>query len=152
MNPIDVTIFMLRSRALIKLVLSLAVMLVSSALLSQNSNPSNKSGTTQDYSFKIPANHLWTDTGVDLHPGERLHVSGAVTDCGTTRPQGKSHLLLPSAPAGALLAKVDLAGPPMAASTDIDIPIINPSHLYLGVNGYQCSGSIPVKVRVERRK
>ncbi len=120
--------------------------------LAQNTNPSSSRVTTQDYSFKVPANHLWSDTGLDLHPGERLHVSGAVADCGTTRPQDKGHLLVPSAPAGALLVKVELTGPAMNASTDVDVPIINPSHLYLGVNGWQCSGTIPVKVRVERRK
>lgn len=152
MNPNHVTFSALTPRIMGKFALLLAVTLATSSLLAQKSNPSTNPAATQDYSFKIPANHLWTDTGLDLHPGDRLHVSGAVTDCGTSMPPDKGHLLLPSAPAGALLAKVELAGPAMAASTDIDVPIINPSHLYLGVNGYQCSGAIPVKVRVERKK
>lgn len=135
------------------MLLLLAATLASTEMLAQKPSASSpKPARSLDYSFKVPANHLWSDTGLDLHPGDRLHVSGAVTDCGASRPEGKSHLLLPSAPAGALLVKVDLAGRPMDASTDIDVPIINPSHLYLGVNGYECSGTIPVKVHVERRK
>lgn len=153
MNPMDVTISALTTRIQAKrtLLLLLAVSLVSSGLLAQETARSPEPAATQDYSFKIPGNHVWTDTGIDLHPGDRLHVSGAVTDCSGPMPSEKSHLLLPSAPAGVLLAKVELAGPSMVASTDIDVPIINPSHLYLGVNGYQCSGTIPVNIRVERK-
>jgi len=106
---------------------------------------------TQDYSFEIPANHIWTDTGIDLRAGDRIHVFGPVIACGSVQRSDKEHLLLPSAPAGALLAKVDLEAAPMNASPDLDMPIMNASHLYLGVNGYACSGKLPVKVHIQRQ-
>jgi hypothetical protein len=117
---------------------------------SENSKvPSDKALST-DYSFKIKAHRVWTDTGLDLNPGDRIHVTGAVTVCEVI--DERTHLPLPSAPDGALLIKLDADTPPILASPDADLPIINRSQLYLGVNGFHCRGTVPVTVHVDRHK
>lgn len=103
----------------------------------------------KDYSFAVKANRVWTDTGLDLQPGDRVHISGAVVECDGPPPGDKEHLLLSSAPAGALLAELQLGGPMILVSPDADLPITIPSHLFLGVNGYQCHDPIPAVVHVE---
>jgi hypothetical protein len=123
-----------------------------SMMLAQTAETSPNSATSKDYSFTIKADRGWTDTGLNLNPGDRVHISGAVIDCGGPAPLDKAHLPLPSAPAGALLVKLQAEEPPVVASTDADLPIVDPSHLYLGVNGWQCQGTVPVKVHVERHK
>jgi hypothetical protein len=56
----------------------------------------------------------------------------------------------PSGPAGALLAKLQPEAKPVVASPDAELPVIASSHLYLGVNGWQCSGKL--LARVTRRE
>lgn len=125
--------------------LLLAILILSSPLLSQT-----KPQPHQDYSFRVKADRLWTDTGLDLHPHDRIHITGAVTTCQSLGPNEKQHLILSSAPVGALLATLHPEGKPLSASTDLDVPIIDPSHLYLGINGWQCNDIVPVKVHVDR--
>lgn len=128
----------------------LAVLALSfaSTISGQTAKTPAKQSLVQDYSFTIKADRGWTDTGLNLSPGDRIHIFGAVIDCGGSSPQ-KTHLPLPSAPAGALLAKFQAEETPVVASPDADLPIVDPSHLYLGVNGWQCSGTVPVRVHVE---
>ncbi len=106
----------------------------------------------QDYSFTIKASPTWSDTGLQLNPGDRIHIQGASVACEGVLPHEKAHLLMPSAPAGAVIAKFQLEEPPVLVSPDADLPIVDPSHLYLAVNGWECHGTVPVKVHVERRK
>jgi hypothetical protein len=56
------------------------------------------------------------------------------------------------APGGALLVKLQPEATPILASPDADLPIHVPSHLYLGVNGWQSHGTIPARVHVEWHK
>ena len=102
----------------------------------------------QDYSFTISTERVWTDTGLDLEPGDRLHVYGAVVACEGQTPSEKAQLPLPSAPAGALLVKLHGEAGPILASPDADLPIIENSRLYMGVNGWHCHGTIATKVHV----
>jgi hypothetical protein len=102
----------------------------------------------QDYSFTISTERVWTDTGLDFEPGDRLHVYGAVVACEGQTPSEKAHLPLPSAPAGALLVKLHGEAGPILASPDADLPIIGNSHLYMGVNGWHCHGTIAAKAHV----
>ena len=76
---------------------------------------------------------------------------GAVINCAGPTPTEKLHLPLASAPGGALLAKLHAEAEPVLASPDAEFPIIDRSHLYLGVNGWRCPGKIPAKVHVEHR-
>ena len=115
----------------------------------QNAKAPSQKPLPQDYSFTIPANRFWTDTGIDLKRGDRIHVTGPVIACAGPSPSEKEHLPLPSAPAGALLLKLHLESNPILASPDADLPIIGPSHLYFGVNGWQCHGTAPARVHVE---
>jgi hypothetical protein len=59
-------------------------------------------------------------------------------------------LPLPSGPAGALLAKLQPEAKPVVASPDAELPVIGSSRLYLGVNGWQCTGKLPARLRLEK--
>ena len=123
--------------------------LIGSLTFAQNSRTASPVPATQDYSFSVPAGQVWTDTGIDLNPGDRVHISGSVINCAGPTPTEKLHLPLPSAPGGALLAKLHAEAEPVLASPDAEFAITDPSHLYLGVNGWRCPGKTPAKVRVE---
>ena len=133
-------------------VVSSALLLVSLVLAQSSKTDSKKSAPPQDYSFKVTASQVWTDTGLDLEAGDRVHVYGTVMACEGPTPSEKSHLPLPSAPGGSLLVKVHAETTPILASPDADLPILDASHLYLGVNGWHCHGTIPAKVHVDWHK
>jgi hypothetical protein len=116
----------------------------------QNSTTSSQAPAGQDYSFSIPASQVWLDTNINLNPGDRVHITGAILDCAGPDITEKAHLLLPSAPVGALVAKLQPQARPVLATPDAEFSISEPSHLYLGVNGWHCPGKIPARVRVER--
>lgn len=120
--------------------------LLASTALAQAAPASKK---RNDYAFTVATERVWTDTGLDLERGDRVHVFGAVVACEGQTPSEKAHLPLPSAPAGALLLKLHGEAGPILASPDADLPIIENSHLYLGINGWHCHGTIAAKVRVE---
>jgi len=105
-----------------------------------------------DYKFQVPAGKVWTDTGLDLNPGDRVQIQGGILACGSPAASEKAHLPLPSAPGGALLAKLHAEEPPVSASPDADIPIVDPSHLYLGVNAWECQGKTAATVHVVRKE
>ena len=105
-----------------------------------------------DYRFQVPAGKVWTDTGLDLNPGDRIQIQGGILDCGSPAASEKAHLPLPSAPGGTLLAKLHAEEPPVSASPDADIPIVDPSHLYLGVNAWGCQGKTAATVHVVRKE
>ena len=133
-------------------VVGYAILLVSLVLAQSSKTDPKKSAPPQDYSFKVTASQVWTDTGLDLEAGDRVHVYGTVMACEGPTPSEKAHLPLPSAPGGSLLVKVHAETAPILASPDADLPILDPSHLYLGVNGWHCHGTIPAKVHVDWHK
>ena len=133
----------------------------------------------QDLSFQIPTTQAWTDTGLDLHAGAVLNVSAnapspdiAIADADATicDPKGASGtsstsgLPLPSAPAGALIARLHAHGAaPIFVGSGTELRIDQASHLYLGINlginqgvnqgvnmanAAACQGSFAVKVHV----
>lgn len=129
------------------------IFLLTSLSLGQSSKAApKKSAPQQDYTFTVSASQVWTDTGLDLDAGDRVHVYGTVMACEGTTPSEKAHLPLPSAPGGSLLVKVHAETAPILASPDADLPILDPSHLYLGVNGWHCHGTIAAKVHVDWHK
>lgn len=109
---------------------------------------------TADHSFTIATpTTAWTDTGLDLQTGDVVQIStGAVAGCGPqTSGSGtqESSLPLPSAPAGSLLARLHSQGAaPLLVENGKDIQIQEPSHLFLGINGGNCAGSVQGKVHV----
>jgi hypothetical protein len=114
-----------------------------------NSQSSTKKQLPKDYTFAVATEHVWTDTGLDLESGDRVHVYGKVVACEGQTLSEKAHLPLPSAPAGSLLAKLHGESNPILASPDADLPIIENGRLYLGINGWHCHGTISARVHVE---
>jgi LssY C-terminus len=108
----------------------------------QTVNPPGK-----DYSFQVPANQAWTDTGLDLESGQTVHIS-AVSGCGATSGNQEGSLPVPSAPSGSLIAKLNDAATPVSAPAGTDLQVSKASHLYLGPNGGQCNGTLTVKLHV----
>jgi hypothetical protein len=104
-----------------------------------------------DYTFIVSAKD-WTDTGLDLQRGDRVHIYGGVLNCQSPTYEEKQHVPHPSAPAGALLAKLNLEEPPVSASPDADLPILDASHLYLGLNCANHNGTLRATVHVDWRK
>jgi hypothetical protein len=121
------------------------------SIFAQSSSQVRKDSSARDYTFTIKASPAWTDTGIILNPGDRIHIYGPITACEGRLPNETEHLLLESAPAGALLAKLELEAGAVSASPDADLPVIEPSHLYLAVNGWQCHGTISARVQVSRK-
>ena len=104
----------------------------------------------KDTWFNIDAKNVWLDTGLTIPKGDLVHVYGGMLACTDLSPQ-KPHLPLPSAPVGALLMKLHAEDKPVLASPDGELPAMdNASRLYLGVNGWECSGKLPARVHVEK--
>ncbi|MGA9509783.1 MAG: hypothetical protein WBV55_14305 [Candidatus Sulfotelmatobacter sp.] len=104
----------------------------------------------KDRWFDIDAKNVWLDTGLTIAKGDLVHVYGGVLACTVLSPE-KPHLPLPSAPVGVLLMKLHAEDKPVPASPDAELPAIdNASRLYLGVNGWQCSGKLPARVHIEK--
>ena len=101
-----------------------------------------------DYTFRVSASR-WTDTGINLNPGDRVHISGGVLDCQGPAYQEKAHVPVASAPAGALLVKLHMEEAGVSASPDAELPVMDPSHLYLGVNCEFHNGTTIAKVHVD---
>jgi hypothetical protein len=122
-----------------------------SPVLAQKLKTRDAGEASREYSFAVPASQRWFDTGLELQPGELIHVYGGVAAC--TGASGDRHILtMPSAPEGALLAKLHAEARPVVATPDAELSAINASHLYLGVNGVNCSGKLPAKVVVENTR
>src|SRR5208282_1486896 len=72
----------------------------------------------QTFTFQVSAAPTWTDTGLDLQPGDTVEISSSVDASAggspACEPTGVSaataDLTLPSAPAGALIARLHAQG------------------------------------------
>ena len=108
----------------------------------------------KDYSFTISTAQPWTDTGVDLHPGEVLQINASLGEnCDPAGVSGSASTGLPvvSAPAGALIARLQAQGVPVLIGSGQQLKVEAPGHLFLGVNTSgtpPCAGSFAVKVNV----
>ena len=127
------------------------ILLLLSASVAQTESSASKPKPA-DYSFTVTAERLWMDTGLDLEAGDRVHIYGTVLACEGSTRQEKAHLPVPSAPGGALLAKLHGEAKPIVATPDADLPVVDLSHLYLGINGWHCHGSLKARVHVEWHK
>ncbi len=108
----------------------------------------------RDYSFTISTAQPWTDTGVDLQAGDVLQLhSSSGENCDPAGVTGASSSGAPvvSAPAGALIARLQPQGVPVLVGSGKQLKADGPGHLYLGVNASgepPCSGSFAVKVHI----
>jgi hypothetical protein len=105
-----------------------------------------------DYSFDISTTQPWTDTGVELQTGDVLDfTASSAKKCD---PQGVSGaaiegLPIASALPGALIAKIQAQGIPLAIGSSKEVRVNAPGHLFLGINAGDtppCKGSVAVKV------
>lgn len=130
-----------------------AVVLLATFPVAQTpSAPGVKPAAPGNYSFQVLGKRVWNDTGLDLVRGQSVHVYSGTLTCSGPVPDEKDRLPLQSAPGGALLAKLHLDDDPVLATPDAQFPVLNNSHLYLRVNGGNCTGSLAARVRVENSK
>ncbi len=140
-------------RTWVRLLFLLTVFLLSPSM-GQNS------ATTTDKEVEVTPSQNWTDTGIDLHPGDVVEISAATagTDKSSCDPQGIANLgkagklPLESALPGALIAKLqDKAPSPVFLGAMRQLKITEAGHLYLGSNlgaSATCSGKYLVKIHV----
>ena len=117
--------------------------------------------SVQDFSYQISSARSWTDTGLDLQAGDVLQIStgaaaspSGATPCDSETASGASSqtaaLPLPSAPAGALIARLHAQGAvPILIGASKELSIEEPSHLFLRLNVAvtpACQTSLAVKV------
>ena len=112
--------------------------------------------------FQISATPPWTDTALDLQPGQTVSISAVQTlptgssSCNPSGVSGSSassaNLPLPGANPGALIAKLHAEGAtPVLVGAKAEFHIDSGSHLFLGMNASgtaPCEGSLKVNVEV----
>jgi hypothetical protein len=143
-------------------ILLLSALLLSASLIGAQSVP-----TSQDLTFQVAAGQAWTDTGLDLQSGDVVKISATAADSSNApassgtpscTPAGLSSagahtadLPLPSAPAGALIARLHAHGAsPVLVGTSNELHAEGASHLFLGMNSSStppCQGAFAVKVQ-----
>jgi hypothetical protein len=114
--------------------------------------------TTLEYSFTITSSQTWTDTGVDLAAGSTVTISAEnkpessenCSPAGLKSIVGSiSPLPVPSASAGALIAKTGEMTAPALVGDGTELKVENSGHLFLGVNlSSPGACSFAVKVRI----
>ena len=108
----------------------------------------------RDYSFTVSTTQPWTDTGVDLQAGDVLQIhssSGETCDPAGVSGGPSTGLPVVSAPAGALIARLQSQGAPVLVGSGKQLKADEPGHLFLGVNtagAPPCSGSFAVKIHI----
>lgn len=103
--------------------------------------------------FSVPTSEKWIDTNVDLKAGDVVTITAndSQQEC---NPRGEgapsNSLPVPSAPPGALIAKVSAQDPaPVLIGPNKLLPVNQPGHLFLGINGTSsCKGAFKVKVQM----
>jgi len=114
--------------------------------------------------FQVSSAQLWTDTGLDLQPGQTVDIAvlpvaaGSGSTSGNCDPAGLStdsataNLPLPDAKPGALIAKLHAHGAaPVLVGAKSELHIDSASHLFLGMNvsgAAPCEGGFKVTVEV----
>ena len=122
--------------------------------------------TAKDFTVRVSTAPPWTDGGLDLQSGDVAEISAAgtsdqqgVSDVPACDPKGvtgstaqTADLPLPSAPAGALIARLHAQGAvPLLVGASSQLHIEEASHLWLGMNisgTPLCHGELVVKVHV----
>ena len=124
---------------------------VLSVMVAMGQNAAQTAAPSQDHHFDVSTKSPWVDTGLDLVSGEVLQIKATGTACtAQTVPSSATNTLpLPSAPGGALLARLHSQGAvPLQVDSSKEIKIEEPGHLSMGVNGTNCAGSFAVDVHI----
>ena len=115
--------------------------------------------TATNYTVQVSTSEPWTDSGLDLKPGDAVEISATASPAGGTSacdPKGvgapSADLPLPTAPAGALIARLHSQGAiPVLVGSGTELQIKESSHLFLGMNmasAPPCQGTLAAKVHV----
>ena len=110
-------------------------------------------------SFHVSPAPAWTDTGVNLQPGDAVIISAVSSGspqngcdpAGTSSGGSGARLPVSDARAGALIARLEVDAPAMLIGAQREINIDRAAHLFLGLNGPgapACQSGIEVKVQV----
>jgi hypothetical protein len=146
------------------LLLSLALSVLAGSFVTGFAQDQPPSPSPRELNLSVTTSQPWTDTGLELVPGEVVQITASPTQAeagataSTCDPQGASdavsdgNLPLSLAPAGALIAKLQhQGGLPLLVGLEKEIKIAQPGHLYLGANNGNratCQGSFAVRVGV----
>ena len=143
--------------------------LVSVLFLSLLSLSAVASAQSRDFSYTLSTTQPWTDTGVDLQPGDSLQITAepvastsgvpdrhaiANSTCDPNGVPGAAKSAnLPAADAapGSLIVRLQAEGTALPAGASKEIKVDSPGHLFLGVNvdgTPPCAGTFAVKVRI----
>ena len=136
-----------------RFILALRVVAVVSLAVCQGIAQTTTPNTTgNDYTFDVSTTQAWTDTGVDLQTGDVLSITAtSAKKCDPLGVSGASTQGLPVANAlpGALIAKLQAQGIPIAVGSSKEVNVDAAGHLFLGINAGDnppCKGSFSVKV------
>jgi hypothetical protein len=146
------------------------IFLLASLLLCASQVGAQVTTTAQNITVQVSTAQLWTDSGLDLQSGDVLEISAAassdgeagsgapacdprgVSAAGATTSAKTAELPLPTAPPGALIARLHEHGAaPLLVGSSREFHIAEPSHLMLGMNMSStplCQGDLAVKVHV----
>jgi hypothetical protein len=114
----------------------------------------------QDYKFTISTAQPWTDTGVDLQPGDLIAITASAdhrsggTSCdpaGVATATSAQNLPVATALPGALIARLQEGGAPTLVGASQQLRVPQAGHLFLGINAEAappCPGSFTVKVHI----
>jgi len=116
-----------------------------------------QNNSTREFSFTISAGQAWTDTGTDLAAGDSLSFTaepkaGSADGCtpsGSRNASASANSPVANVAPGALIAKTSDAGTPLFIGSGRDLPVENPGHLFLGINGpgkSDCVFAVKVKI------
>lgn len=114
---------------------------------------------TSDSTIQVSPSQAWVDSGLDLQPGDvvKISASQAASTSSPCNPAGLSGaaagsgaLPMPTAPAGALIARLHGEGSsPLLIGSERELKIEEVAHLFLGMNfsgKALCQGEIAVKI------
>src|SRR6185437_11584857 len=121
----------------------IVVLFAVSVCIAQEPQPSS-------FSFTVSGAQPWTDTGIDLAPGDTLAFTSEINsgaDCASATSTSADKLPLSSAPAGGLIAKTSDKSAPISAGSDIHVT--EAGHLFLGINSAAAANcALTVKLTV----
>ena len=140
--------------------LALAVLVMALSTPAPAQTAATPIAAPSDKTVDVTPSQAWTDSGIDLHPGDLLEISATATGTGDRicDPQGVTDernagkLPLESALPASLLAKLqEKSETPLFVGAARNLKIAEAGRLYFGSNlgaPATCSGKYSVKVRV----
>jgi len=148
-----------------KWLVSLVGALALSVCAAAQKQPSSTSSSTTTHEVDVPGSAQWTDTGVDLLPGQSVTITATGTlqfmDGGAPGPQGAARSwkdLLRSMPVnaagrGALIGRIgsDDAAQPFLVGSQLQLKVRAPGRLFLGIDGPagdSAQGSFHAKIEI----